>query len=296
MICSKYAGAVALLGAIFLLAIFSEDGALTRNGRLAGHGAFAFAADSVAPPTPNEERNLLPSTIDGESHGSGTVALPFGVEKLVYEVRYLGMVAGKAMLAVLEPMMLNGRSVYPLLSTLQSSDFVSMVYPINDRIESYFDMKGLYSHRLEVKQHEGKRRREKRIDFNQDAHQAVQVKNNERAVFDIPPRVNDFLSAIYYFRAQKEMEIGRSVFVDVHEGGKNWKLEMRLLGKETVKTPLGTFDTIKMQAMPSYEGLFLSKNDLFIWMTDDDRKIPVKIASKITVGTITLTLSSKREG
>jgi hypothetical protein len=181
----------------------------------------------------------------------------FNGEKLVYDVSYLGMVAGKESLAVLAPITLNGHQVYPLLSTVQSSDFVSMIYSINDRIASYFDAEGLYSHRIEVKQHEGKRKRERQVDFDYSQQKAIQVKNYcqgcapQREIFDIPPRVNDFLSAIYYFRAQNSIEIGRSVFVDVHEGGKNWKLEIRALKKETVTTPFGTFRTIKTQAMPS---------------------------------------------
>ena len=214
----------------------------------------------------------------------------------MYQVSYLGIVAGQASLSVLAPITFNGREVYPLLSTVQSSDFVSRIYLVRDKITSYFDAKGLYSHRIEVNQHEGKRKRERRIDFDHTEHKAIQVKNDQRDIFDVPPRVNDFLSAIYYFRAQKRIEIGRSVLVDVHENGKNWKLEIRVLKKEVVTTPFGTFNTIKTQAMPQYEGLFLTKNDLFIWMTDDERRLPVKIGSKITVGTITLALMSKHEG
>ncbi len=217
-------------------------------------------------------------------------------EKLVYEVRYLGINAGTAVLSVRDKMTLNGRAVYPILSTAQSNDFVSLIYPVNNRIESYLDVEGLYSHLLDVKQHEGKRRREKRIEFNQEEHKATQIKDGERDVFDIPHKVNDSLSSLYYFRTYRGLKVGQSVFLDVHESEKNWKLEIRVLGKERVTTPLGTFDTLKVRAMPRYEGIFLSKGDLLIWVTDDDKKIPVMMRAKIKVGSITVTLISKQVG
>jgi len=297
---------IGLFFLFILVGMYGRIGLATPTPEIAiptpGHGTASQQAEGIAPPT-----MVVPSA---EDNASDQVVPPhlFHGERLEYEVRYLGIVAGKALLMVSDPIPLNGRLVYPLLSTVQSSDFVSMIYPVNDRIESYFDVVGLYSHRIEVKQHEGKRKRERRIDFDYRQQKAIQTKDNsqgtlpsqstvpERKVFDIPSRVNDFLSAIYYFRAQRSIEVGRSVFVDVHESGKNWKLEMRVLQKETVTTPLGRFNTIKTQAMASYEGIFLSKKALFIWMTDDDRRIPVKIASKIPVGTITLSLTSRRLG
>jgi hypothetical protein len=221
-----------------------------------------------------------------------TVSVPFTHgERLTYEVHFLGMNAGKAVLSILDKTVFHGRTIYPILSTVESNDFISMIYPVHDQLESDLDMEGLYSHRLNVKQHEGKRKREKRIEFDHKARKAVQIKNGERTVSDITPKVNDFLSALYVFRARR-LQVGLPVFIDVHEGGKNWKLEIRVLKKEVVKTPSGSFNTLKVQAVASYEGIFLSKGDLFIWVTDDDRKIPVLLQSKIKGGTITLALTS----
>ncbi len=222
--------------------------------------------------------------------------LPFGPgERLVYEVRYLGVRTGTAVLEVLDAIALNGQEVYPLVSTAQSGDFASVFYPVNDRVESTLNTKGLYSESIKVSQHEGKQRREKQVAFNQVEHKAIQVEDGEREVFDIPPNVNDSLSSLYIFRTAT-LTVGSSVFIDVHESGKNWKLEVAVLGKETVTTPIGTFDTIKVQATPRYEALFLSKGSITIWVTDDDKKIPVLMKSKIKIGSITATLVSRRDG
>ncbi len=217
-------------------------------------------------------------------------------ERLVYDITYLGVKAGIAVLEVLEKTRVKGREVYRILSTTQSSDFVSLFYPVNDRIESYIDTEGLYSHYIQMKQRQGKRKREKTISFDQARHQAVQFKSDQEKIFEIPAGVQDSLSSLYYFRAKNSIEVGRSVFIDVHESEKNWKLEIRGLQKERITTPVGTFDTIKVQAMAQYEGIFLDRGDIFIWFTEDENRVPVMIRSKISIGTITAILSSRREG
>lgn len=222
-------------------------------------------------------------------------ALPFAPgEKLVYDVKYLGISTGTAVLAVLDAIFINGQEVYPLISTAQSGDFSSVFYPVNDRVESYLDVKGLYSHAIKVKQNEGGKKREKQIEFNQTEHKAIQIKNGKQEVFDIPPNVHDSLSSLYFFRTAP-LTVGTSVFIDVHDGGKNYKLEIAVLGKETVATPIGTFDTIKVRATPRYEGLFFNKGSITLWVTDDDKKVPVQMKSKIKLGSITTTLISRRE-
>ena len=255
-------------------------------------GERALSAADVPAHTPARGATPARDTIPAR----GAAPLFFQGEKLVYEVHFLGVSAGEAQLIVKDPIIFSGRQVFPLLSTVQSNDFVSFIYPVRDRVESYLDAEGLYSHRIHVDQHQGTRKRKKDVLFDHVQHKAIQTKDNVRLVFDIPPHVNDFLSVLYYFRAQAMPVIGRSVFFDVHEGGKNWKLEIRPLNKETVITPMGTFATIKTQAMPRFEGIFLDKADLYIWITDDDRRIPVKIQSRIKVGTITISLISREAG
>lgn len=217
-------------------------------------------------------------------------------ERLTYDITYFGAKAGIAVMEVMEKTRLKGREVYHIVSTAQSNDFVSLFYPVDDRVESYIDVEGFYSHFIKVKQHQGKRRREKVISFDQTQHRAVQFKNNKEKVFEVPPQVQDSLSSLYFFRVKNTIDVGHSVFIDVHESEKNWVLEIRGLARERVTTPVGTFNTIKVQAKVQYEGLFMDKGDVFIWFTEDEKRIPVMMQSKIKIGSITAILSSRREG
>jgi len=213
-------------------------------------------------------------------------------ERLVYDVRYMGIRAGTAVLEVLDKTEMNGRDVYHVLSTVQSNDFISFFYPVDNRIESFIDTEKLYSHFIKIKQRQGKRRREKVIGFNQVHHRAVQIKNNRSTIFEIPPNVQDSLSSLYFFRTLPPVDVGTSAFIPVHESRKNWELEIQVLSKERVKTKVGVFDTIKVRAVVRYEGLLMDKGDVYIWFTDDEKRIPVKIKSKIKIGSISISLIS----
>ncbi len=213
-------------------------------------------------------------------------------ERLVFDVRYLGFSAGTAVMEVMEKTEMNGRDVYHILSTVRSNDFISFFYPVDNRIESYIDVEGLYSHLIKIKQLQGKRRREKVIGFNQVHHRAVQVKNNRSEVFEVPENVQDSLSSLYFFRTLAPLKVGTSAFIDVHESQKNWELEVQVLGKERLKTEIGTYDTVKVKAVVRFEGLLMDKGDVYIWLTDDDKRIPIKIESKIKIGAISVVITS----
>lgn len=216
-------------------------------------------------------------------------------ERLVYDVRYMGLSAGTAVMEVAGKTEMNGRDVYHILSTVRSNDFISLFYPVDNRVESFIDAEKLYSHFIRIKQHQGKRRREKVIGFNQVHHRAVQVKNNRSAIFEIPPNVQDSLSSLYFFRTLPLLHVGTSAFIPVHESRKNWELEIQVLNKERLKTEAGVFNTIKVRAVVRYEGLLMDKGDVYVWFTDDEKRIPVKIKSKIKIGSISISLTSLSE-
>ncbi|HEY4484984.1 MAG TPA: DUF3108 domain-containing protein, partial [Nitrospiria bacterium] len=85
--------------------------------------------------------------------------------------------------------------------------------------------------------------------------------------------------------------IGRSVFIDVHESKKNWRLEIQILGREKLKTVLGKVPTIKVKAVVLFEGVLMDKGDVYIWVTDDERRIPVLMTGRIVIGSVTAALS-----
>jgi hypothetical protein len=180
------------------------------------------------------------------------------------------------------------------MSVAKSNAFVSMFFPVEDRIESLIDRETLGSLRLDVKQHQGKRRKARLTEFDQVNHTATVLKNGERTTYEIPPDVQDSLSCLYYFRSVPQFDVGDTVTIDVHESTKNWRLAIVGLNRERVETEAGEFSTIRTRAKVEFEGVFLERGEVYVWFTDDERRLPVRMDSKIKIGEISAKLIEYR--
>ena len=80
--------------------------------------------------------------------------------------------------------------------------------------------------------------------------------------------------------------MGKSFELAAVSGKKKYRLKVTCLRLETVEVPAGKFDCILVEPMLKEDGLFKAKGKLWIWLTRDIRQIPVKMQSKIPVGSI----------
>ena len=101
--------------------------------------------------------------------------------------------------------------------------------------------------------------------------------------------MQDVLSAFYYVRTL-DLEVGRDVFLAAHSSKKTYEMRVIVHRRETVKTDLGTFDCFVVQPIMLGEGLFKQEGDLVIYITADERRIPVLMKTKLPVGSITASL------
>ena len=226
---------------------------------------------------------------------SSSASIPFSSgERLVFDLTWYGVKGGTSVFEVSNAVYDN-KSVLKISSTVKSNSFISMFYPIKDVVETYVDMKNLQPYRYRSRQQEGSYRSDKEIIFDREKNLATFINHKsggKRQVSEITDGVHDPLSVVYFLRTIP-LEAGQSVNIEVHDGRKSWTLVVLGLAKEKVEVPAGTFDTIKVKTLVKYEGLSVNKGDVIIWFTDDEVKMPVKMESKIKVGTITALLSEK---
>jgi len=219
-------------------------------------------------------------------------------EKLTYEISWSNIVnAGVAVMEVTEVKTPDRGTVLELITTARSVGMVDAVYPVNDIVRSLFDPRSLQSLAFNLSESHGKRKRQRDTVFDHEARTAIsRVNNGPSEVLTIPENVQDALSAMYYLRTRDAFSIGKPIIIQVVDSGKTWSVEVHVLGRETVKTPAGEFATIKVKTFPKYEGVFMNKGEIFIWLTDDSRKLPVLMKSTITIGSIVSTLTEVRTG
>ena len=138
---------------------------------------------------------------------------------------------------------------------------------------------------------EGSHRRDKETIFDHANHQVTSIDHirNRKKTFQIGENTQDPLSSFYYIRTLP-YEVGKSVYVDIFDNNKIWNVEVQVLRKEKIKTKLGEFNTVVIKPLMKSEGIFNRKGDIYIWLTDDLKRIPVKVQTKVPVGSITATL------
>ena len=218
-------------------------------------------------------------------------------ETLKYNVSWSNILtAGTAIMEVKDETMPDGRRVLDFIVTGHSTGLVDRFFPVTETASSVFDPLIMQSLSYSLKENYGKKKERRRVVvFDHAQRTAISTLNNDPpATVDIPEQVQDGLSSLYYLRTRGDLETGRTIVIDVLDSEKNWSVEFQVLGREKLKTPLGEFSTIKVRIYPKYKGVFQNKGEVFIWLTDDSRKVPVLIKSKLKVGAFVLTLAEMK--
>ncbi len=220
------------------------------------------------------------------------LAEPFKIpEKFVYDLTWTGIKAGTASLELI-----NDGNAVKIISTARSAKWVSFFYTVDDRVESVLSTNSSLSqlgrpvkYRLRVR--EGRHRKDKEVAFDRNNNKAkyVDYLSNEKREFDVPVSVLDPISSFYYLRLMK-LVVGESVYVTIFDSKKVWNVEVQVLKKEKVTLPIGTFNTIVVKPLMKSEGIFSRKGEICIWLTDDLKHVPVKLQTKVAVGSVTATL------
>lgn len=211
-------------------------------------------------------------------------------ESLRFSVQYGVIKAGSAWLEVPEIKDYNGHAAYALVARAESNSFFSSVYKVRNRIESMWDKDSLYSLRYAENRREGKFRVKSEMLFDYSRKEA---KYDNGKVYPIPAHVQDALSSFYYTRFQA-LPIGGSIVFDYHASRKSQPLEVKILGRERIKVPAGTFDCIAIEPILKAGGIFKNKGRLVIWITNDERRIPVLMKSKVLIGSISVVLQEAK--
>lgn len=224
------------------------------------------------------------------SCGAFAFAIP---ERLVYDISWTGIKAGTAV----QEIAVDKGGAVRIVSTAHSADWLKLFFPVDDRIESHlskgngstqFGMPLLYRENI----HEGSSRRDKEIRFDHSRKEALALdhRGNKQQSKEITDRTWDTLSCFYFARTMKLVP-GKSFNIDIFDGGKLWNTEVQVLRREQLETGLGSFKTIVIKPLMKHEGIFNKKGDMYIWLTDDERHLPVKMQSKVKIGSIVATLT-----
>lgn len=206
-------------------------------------------------------------------------------ETLRYAMTILGVAAGEIVLSAASDEH-EGHPAYRLEMTISTNDFVSKLYYVRDSLRSWVDQRTLASLCFDEHTAEGRRVREETAVF--DLEQLVVRRGNRVMPMAIP--TFDAISSVYFLRTLplkgpgpvSLSVVGRDVFT----------LQVAIQGRETVTTPAGTFRAIRLEPKSPGENFIGKGKNLILWVTDDERKLPVQIKSRLSIGTLVGKLKS----
>jgi len=186
---------------------------------------------------------------------------------------------------------------------VESGGLVSKLYKLDDqytaKLEDQFCTASTHLNAIE-----GKRHRETTVNFDAARGKAAYVERDllknavtKTSEVDIPACASDILGGFYRLRTMK-LEPGQTAQIPLSDGRKTVMSRVEVQEREQIETKLGKFKTLRCEAFVFNGVLFARKGRLFVWLTDDARKLPVQISAKMSfpIGAITLQLEKDGPG
>lgn len=185
---------------------------------------------------------------------------------------------------------------------LESTGLVGKLYKVADTYRtSYQDSFCAVESFLEAK--EGKRHRETTIRFDTASKKAIYLEKdlNKNSIVrssdvPIPACVQDIVGGLFRLRTMT-LEPGQTTQIPMTDGKKSSQIQVAAQNWEEIKTKAGTFKTLKYEVFAFNGALYDRNARLYVWLTNDARRLPVQIQVRMsfTVGTITLQLEREEK-
>jgi len=202
-------------------------------------------------------------------------------ETLDYNLTWLKVTGGTARMTI-QP---HGDDSFRITSVARSSPSFSRFFKVRDEIETTVARADFSTTRYV-----------KRLDEEGDKIEEVTVIEDGVATrtrkkvkkVKVPRPVFDPISVIYLLR-QRDLSPGRVHDFDLIADGKLYTVHAKVIRREKVQTPAGTFDCVRVEPQMISGGVERQER-LFLWYTDDERKMPVRIRTEVKFGAVTATL------
>lgn len=252
----------------------------------------SIAAAQRAVPDPALAISKTPAIVARQAPKVAPV--PFGPgERARYDVRLAGVSVGRGAMEVLGVESVHGHPTYHTRFTLAGGVPLARV---DDKFDSWIDVGGLFSRRFKQDQKEVRFKRKRAFDFFPESR-TYRRTDETRQTGTLPTdRPLDDVSFLYYARTLP-LKVGETYRLNQYFKDDGNPVILKVVRKETITVPAGTFRTIVVQPVIKTKGLFGEGGEAEVYFTDDDRRMLVQLKSKVpVVGNLTLHLQDYRAG
>jgi len=215
--------------------------------------------------------------------------VPFGPgERMEYDVKFGVLRVGNAHMEVVALDNLRGRPAWHTAFWVQGGNFM---YRVNDVYESWMDAESLSSLRFVQMLEEGGKDTERRFEIYPE--RAIFIQTSKK-----PPKEEPSVSqplddgSFLYFLRTIPLEVGKTYDFNRYFRPDRNPVRIKVLRRESVKVPAGTFNAIVVQPVIKTKGIFSENGHAEVWLSDDDRHIMLQLKSKLSFGSLNLYLKS----
>jgi hypothetical protein len=222
--------------------------------------------------------------------------LPFRQgERMVYQARWGIVTAGQSVIEILPDETVNDVRAFHFAMTTTTNAALDLFYKVRERKDSWMDLNRMRSVLYKEKE-EGNHPRDVVVTFDWAKRTVTRYEHGKVGdTISIPPGTIDPLGLFFFIRMNK-LKVGDVLEFPVTDGKKYWDVRATVVRQEQLTIGGKTYDTLLvMPDMKRLEDVFKKKDeqpDLMIWFSTDERQVPVKIESKVIIGTFVFELVS----
>jgi hypothetical protein len=230
---------------------------------------------------------------------SSSAGNPFGYEpgeELMYSLKYGFLKGGEANLSVKEAI-LKGEKVHHVIASGKTVGLADAIYKVRDRYESFIHpetdlpMKSVRSIR------EGSYRYYNEVEYEHHHIDSSLVISQRSGEHWVPENIQDILSAFYFARKHKfndNLRDGEMIEIMTYFSDELFPLRIRYKGIETIETSLGDIECYLFVPVTEVGRAFKNEDDMQVWISRDENKVPVRIRFELRVGAFTCNLEQFR--
>lgn len=206
-------------------------------------------------------------------------------ERAIYRVHYGFLTAGTAEF-YLEPntVQFKGRECYKAHGYVKTSSSFEWFYKVKNEFHTYIDKNAIFPWHYTRKSKEGDYKFEDIVNFDQENN----IIKGTKGVFKVPEYTQDVMSAFYFARCLnlKNAKNGTVHRINTFLDDNVYNLGLTVIKRETLNTEFGKVRCIKIAPFMVSGRVFKDKDQMYLWVTDDDNLVPVHVESPILVGSI----------
>ena len=183
---------------------------------------------------------------------------------------------------------------------VESAGLVSTLYKVDDGYQVHFDAPYCAtSSFMDAK--ESSRHRETSVTFDRERNRAALTEKDlvkstvvSKTDVQIPNCVHEVITGLLQLRRMR-LDVGQSLQLPMSDGRKSASVRVEAQEREQVKTAAGTFKTVRYEVNLLNGVVYGRKGRVFVWLTDDERKLPVQFRLRMNfpLGTVTLELEKQ---